>query len=145
MRSPVPSRTLACLLALVLAGALVACNDEALDQLGAPGAHEVTLEVQMGDYWLAPASGEPVAPGGELARLPAHSDVTFHVRNVGSVAHALVIYSEDASDILVAAPRLAPGTEAEVRFHFHDEMTVLMRDEEYPDEMRALVVVLEED
>ena len=130
----------------LLAIAACGCNDEALDQLGAPGAHEITVEVRMGDYWLAPASGTPTPAGGELARIPAHSDVTFHVVNDGAVTHTLIVYASDtADDVLVAAPRLAPGTAADVRFHFHDAMTALLLDAEYPDESRALLVVIEDD
>jgi hypothetical protein len=121
-----------------------ACDDSALNELGAPGALQKTVEVRLGDFWLAPAGGEPVAPGGFFARIVPHNDVTFVVTNEGSVPHALTVYaSESGGDILVSTPRIEPGASAEVRFHFHDAMTVLLRDDAYPAEMSALLVVVE--
>jgi hypothetical protein len=63
--------------------------------------------------------------------------------NEGSVSHALTVYASDAAaDILVATPLIEPGASVAVRFHFHDEMTVMLRDDGYPQQMSARIEVV---
>lgn len=130
---------------LVLAiTALGACDDAALNELGAPGALQETVEVRLGDFWLAPAAGEPVEAGGFFGRVRPHNDVTFRVVNEGGVSHALTLYATgDAADILVATPLIEPGQAVELRFHFHDATTVLLRDDGYPELMSARLEIIE--
>jgi len=131
-------------LVLVVGLATLGCDDSALNELGAPGAEKTTVEVYLGDFWLAAGDGEPVAPGGFFGRIVPHNDVTFVVTNEGEVSHRLTVYASEAGgDVLVATPDLEPGSSAEVRFHFHDEMTVLLRDDAYPEAMYARLAVVE--
>ena len=144
MTRALPSLTgLAALAALLLlAGLFAACDDSELNQLGAEGANQVTVEVRLGDYWLATADGAPLEPDDLFGTVPAHSDVTFHVTNEGAVEHSLGVYaSDDTADLLVATALLAPGEATEVRFHFHDPLVVVLRDDAYPDEMHARLEV----
>lgn len=134
--------------AVLLASALallvvVGCNDEDLNQMGAAGAHQTTIEVTAYDHWfLVDGAGG----AGELAQkdIHAHNDVTFHVTNAGSVTHSFALYADaERQSLLVRTEPIPPGGSAEARFHFHDPQVAYFQDDDHADGMMGELHVIE--
>jgi hypothetical protein len=130
------SRLVLLLLSLAVVALAAGCDDRAL-QGNVGEAHQITVDVRVGDFFIERAAGTPTA-GGELATIPTHTDLTVHVTNAGKVAHTIGLYaSETDEDLLTATPPLDPGASADLRFHFHDPQVVYVRDGGYRDRMNV--------
>lgn len=141
------TRSTAGRIGLVLAAAMLALvtacggSDELLDEYGAAGAAQNRLEVTLDDFSIG---GERAELGGEetVFRIRTHTDLVISVHNAGAVPHGLSLYADEGyTELLVASPEVPPGETAEMRFHFHDAQTAYLRDDRYPDQMRALLLV----
>lgn len=140
------SRTVSALavaLMAVLALVAAACggDDAALRSFGAAGANELSLAIEVHDGWIA-GEGQGAPGSVPVFTIPAHSDLTLHVRNAGTATHSLTMYaSADAPGVLAETGAIAPGGEATMRFHFHDAQSALLRDDTQPSTPTAHIVV----
>lgn len=125
--------------ALALLAAACGGDDDELRSFGAPDAHEVILALDVHDDWLG-WEGQAAPDVPPYFALPTHTDLTIRLRNLGSTVHTLTLYgSEDARDVLASSPPIPPGEEGTIQFHFHDPMSVLLRDDAKPSEIHARI------
>ena len=131
------------LLTSALALLVVGCNDEDLNQLGAAGAQQTTIEITANDHWFAvDGDGGP----GEVAQrsIHSHNDVTFQVTNAGSVVHSFALYADaEGRGLLVRTEPIPPGGSAVARFHFHDAQVAYFQDDDHAKEMMGELHVVE--
>jgi len=121
---------------------LAACNDEDLNQFGATGAYETTVEVTAHDGWFEIDDGGAGIPA--QVQIHPHNDVTFRVTNAGTEVHSFALYADpDGRDLLVRTEEIPPGASVVTTYHFHDPQTAYFRDDSHPDEMRGEVHVAE--
>ena len=132
---------------LVITGAmlvlLTACggSDELLDEYGAAGASQTSLAVTLDDFSIGGERAERDGDG-TVFRIHTHTDLVISVHNAGAVPHGLSLYADAGhTELLVASPEVPPGETAEMRFHFHDAQTAYLRDDRYPERMRARLLV----
>lgn len=133
-------------LAVLAWGATLACgggSDDLLNEYGAAGAAQTEIDIVLTDFAIE--GGETAGEaGGPTFRIGAHTDLVIHVRNTGAVPHGLTLYADEAAtEVLVASPEIAPGETVDIHFHFHDPQVAYLRDDHYPDRMRARLVVEE--
>ena len=140
-------RSLSAVLALVvLAGALSACDDEALNEFGAPGASETMLTIELHDGWIGSPEATAGGADGALTEIPIHphNDVSLQIVNVGAEPHGFALYADqDGTELLVAASTLAPGASEVVTYHFHDPQIAYFFDDANREQMRGELHVYE--
>lgn len=128
------------LIVLVAVLALVAgCggSDDALNQFGAADANVAEIQVVVYDDRIADSDG--VAGAFQAV---THTDLTFAITNAGTVPHGVSLYADAAHTLLlVSSPEIEPGASAAVRYHVHDSQTLHLRDDRYPDQLQAVLVV----
>ena len=135
------------LLALVTS-ALAACDDADLNQLGAPGAHNVTYTLELGDGSITVASSEGATQTSDnplVLGSPTHTDFTLILRNVGQQQHALTLYADEAHTLEMSRSlTIGAGEETRMVVHFHDRQDAYFVDDGDPDAMSGRIEVREE-
>ncbi len=131
-------------LALVSAG----CDDVDLNQLGAPGAHDVSYTLELGDGSIMVASSEGAAQTSDVPLVlgsPTHTDFTLILRNVGQQQHALTLYADEAHTLEMSRSlTIGAGEETRMVVHFHDRQDAYFVDDGDPDAMSGRIEVREE-
>ena len=125
---------------------LAACDDEALNEFGAPGAAETTLTLELHDGWIGSPEATAGGAAGELLEIPIHphNDVTLMVVNLGEQPHGVALYHDQVgTELLVRSSVLAPGASEVVSYHFHDPQIAYFFDDEHREQMRGELHVYE--
>ncbi|MBT5775590.1 MAG: hypothetical protein HOH95_14580 [Dehalococcoidia bacterium] len=134
------------LAALALIG--VGCDDADLNQLGAPGAHNVTYTLELGDGSITVVSSEGATQTSDdplVLASPTHTDFTLILRNAGQQEHSLTLYADEARTLEMARSLpIATGEETRLVVHFHDRQEAYFADESDPEAMSGAIEVREE-
>jgi hypothetical protein len=144
MRSPL--RRLAAVVLTVAVALAVACDDSALNELGAEGALQTSITIDLHDGWIgspeATSGGTPEEPAG--VHVQPHNDITFQITNLGSEPHRFALYADQAgTEPLASSSLLAPGGAEVVTFHFHDDQIAYFFDDQHRERMRGELYVHE--
>lgn len=136
------------LILAVLAFVSAGCDDTDLNQLGAPGAHDVSYTLELGDGSITVASSDGATQISDVPLVlgsPTHTDFTLILRNVGQQEHALTLYADEARTFEVSRSlSIATGEETRIVIHFHDPQEAYFVDESDPEAMSGAIEVREE-
>lgn len=125
---------------------IVACDDEALNEFGAPGASETEITIELHDGWIGSPQATSDGGSGVLTEIPIqpHNDITLQVVNQGAEPHGFALYHDRAgTELLVRSAVLAPGDAETLTYHFHDPQIAYFFDDQHRDAMRGEFHVFE--
>lgn len=126
----------------------LACDDTDLNQLGAPGAHNVVYTLELGDGSITVVSSDGATQTSDVPLVlasPTHTDFTIILRNVGQQHHSLTMWADEARTFEVSRSlTIATGEETRMVIHFHDRQNAYFADEAAPEAMSGRIEVREQ-